>query len=63
MSKYRIRCDVKTVNGEQSWIVEASSEKEALEKHERGESVFEYEEVEVTGLNDPVVEEAEDAEG
>ena len=46
--------------GTQHWRVTASSPEEALEKHKRGQSDFEFEEVEVTALGEPeIIEEGE----
>ena len=60
MTKYRITCEVQETHGFQNWLVDADSEKDALEKHKNGESVFESEEIEVLGLGEPEVSKDED---
>jgi hypothetical protein len=54
---------VKNASGFQSWTVAAKNAEEALKKHKKGESDFEMEEVEVTGLGEAEVEEIEDEGG
>lgn len=56
--RYRITCAVERVHGEQTFLVEADSEEDAIAKHHDGLSEFEAEEVEVTTLGEPRAEEA-----
>lgn len=56
--KYRITCEVKQTHGEQTFLVDADSEDDALAKHKDGLSEFEAEEIEVVALGEPRVEEA-----
>lgn len=58
MPKYVIRCPIEAARGHQWWEVEASDPKDALAKHEAGKSDFVDEEVEVTGLGKPEIEES-----
>lgn len=57
---YLISTNVENASGWQYWRVEATSREEAIELHKKGESEFEWEEVEVTDLGEPeVIEETE----
>lgn len=57
--KYRLIFPVEDTHGTQSWLVDACDEEDAIKKHKAGESVFEYEEVEVLHLGEPEIEIAE----
>lgn len=59
---YLICTPVVRASGTQHWRVTASSPEEALEKHRRGQSDFEFEEVEVTALGEPEIIEEVDIE-
>ena len=61
MNKYMITRPIKSAHGHQSWIVEAPSLAEALAILEAGGGEFAGEEVEVTGLGEPEVEELSEA--
>ena len=57
MNEYRITCNITKAQGWQSWIVNAESEREALDKYAAGvDVIFEDEEVEVTSLGEPDIE-------
>ncbi len=53
--KYILSCSVERSHGSQIFEVIAKSEKEAIEKHNRGESEMIESEVEVTKLGKPEV--------
>ena len=54
--KYRIILPIKKASGFQSWIVEAMSKREALQKFNMGKGQFEKEFIEAVGLGKPKVE-------
>ena len=60
--RFRITCAVEKAEGQQTWVVNAKNEKEALGKHEAGRSEFEGEEIEITSLGPPEIEEIEETE-
>lgn len=60
MSKYRVAANIERASGTQYWTVEADNPEEALLKHKKGESEFEFEELEVTELSDPELADVED---
>jgi hypothetical protein len=59
MKKYRITVPVTRASGWQTYTVKAESITEALIAHQNGDSDFEDEELEVTNLGEPEVEELE----
>lgn len=57
--KYRISYEVDRVVGTQHYLVEAKNEKQALEKHAKGESEWECDELEIQSFKGrPEVKEA-----
>jgi len=56
MNDYYLTCDVMGVHGTQTWLVEANSKEEAIEKwHSCDDAEFIYEEIEVTSLGKPEI--------
>ena len=55
MHHYLIECSVISAQGRQIWEVNAESEAEALELHEKGKSAFVDEEIEVHELDKPEI--------
>lgn len=60
LKKYTLSCGVKKASGHQTYTVMASSEKEAITKHNNGESEFKEEEISVDGLGEPKIIDIED---
>lgn len=54
---YRFTCQVEAAHGHQSWVVAANNQQEAKKNFESGKEAFEFEEVEVTELSQPYIEE------
>lgn len=53
MAKYRVICDITVVSGFQAFLVDADSPTDAVERCKRGECEFEFEEVDIQGLDYP----------
>ncbi len=56
MKKYRVMAEVKSASGQQYFTVEAEDPEDAVRRYEAGESELEYQELEVTGLEDATVD-------
>jgi hypothetical protein len=56
MAKYLIHANIQKASGTQTWSVTADSPEDALRKHKAGESAFYGEQVEVTSLSEPTIE-------
>lgn len=58
--KYRIATTIEAAHGTQWWAVDADSPEEALRLHNAGESKFDEEEIEVTELAEPTLDDVEE---
>lgn len=57
LKEFRIQCPVEKARGHQTYTVQAKDEADALARHNAGQSEFDSEDIEVTQLGTPTVEE------